>query len=169
MALQSFGSWTLFLFPNLYTVGRTPWTGNRPFARPLPTNKRKINAQRHPCLEWNSNLGSQYSSGQRHFMPQNARPQCWNTKYNDVVIGCCPSTVRRRDALTIEWLRWRLCFPFNFPGRRKFLAFISRIHLHVTVRNGVHVGESYRDWMWSSSAILWILNSWFDRIWNHKD
>jgi hypothetical protein len=26
-----------FLFLNLYTVGRTPWTGDRPFARPLPT------------------------------------------------------------------------------------------------------------------------------------
>jgi hypothetical protein len=40
MALQSL--WTLaplFQFLNLYTVGRTPWTGDQPIARPLPTHK----------------------------------------------------------------------------------------------------------------------------------
>jgi hypothetical protein len=34
--------WTLaafFQFPNLYTVGRTPWTGDQPVARPLPTHR----------------------------------------------------------------------------------------------------------------------------------
>jgi hypothetical protein len=49
MALQSFfGPWPLFQFLNLYTDGRTPWTGDQPVARPLPThtttqtqNKRK--------------------------------------------------------------------------------------------------------------------------------
>jgi hypothetical protein len=41
MALQSFGPWPLFLFRFviLYTVGRTPWTGDQPIARPLPTNR----------------------------------------------------------------------------------------------------------------------------------
>jgi hypothetical protein len=40
----------------LYTVGRTPWTGDQSVARPLPThgtNKHRINAHRHPFLEWN--------------------------------------------------------------------------------------------------------------------
>jgi hypothetical protein len=39
IALQPFvGSWHLIQFCNLfYTVGRTPWTGDQPVARPLPT------------------------------------------------------------------------------------------------------------------------------------
>jgi hypothetical protein len=28
-----------FSFVILYTVGRTPWTGNQPVARPLPTHR----------------------------------------------------------------------------------------------------------------------------------
>jgi hypothetical protein len=32
-------------------------------------HKHRINADRHPCLEWDSNLRSQRSSGRRHFMP----------------------------------------------------------------------------------------------------
>jgi hypothetical protein len=38
MVLQSFvGASPLFQFLNLYTVGRTPLTGDQPVARPLPT------------------------------------------------------------------------------------------------------------------------------------
>jgi hypothetical protein len=33
------GPWPLFQFLNLYTVGRTPWTGDQPVARPLPTRR----------------------------------------------------------------------------------------------------------------------------------
>jgi hypothetical protein len=36
-----------FSFLILYTVGRTPWTGDQPVARPLP-------AHRHPWLKWAS-------------------------------------------------------------------------------------------------------------------
>jgi hypothetical protein len=32
-------SWPLFQFLNLYRVGITPWTGDEPFARPLPTRR----------------------------------------------------------------------------------------------------------------------------------
>jgi hypothetical protein len=42
MALQPL--WTLAAFfqsLNLYTVGRTPWTGDQPVARPLPTHTTK--------------------------------------------------------------------------------------------------------------------------------
>jgi hypothetical protein len=36
MALQSFvGPWPLFSFLIVFTVGRTPWTGDQPVARPL--------------------------------------------------------------------------------------------------------------------------------------
>jgi hypothetical protein len=47
------GPWPLFQLLNLYTVSRTPWLGNQPVARPLPT--RRINVHRHPCLELDSN------------------------------------------------------------------------------------------------------------------
>jgi hypothetical protein len=52
------GPWPPFQFLNLYTVGRTPWTGDQPVARPLPTHRttqQRINAHRHPCLECDSN------------------------------------------------------------------------------------------------------------------
>jgi hypothetical protein len=38
------GSWPLFQFLNLYTVGRTPWTGDQLVARPLPA-RRTIQTQ----------------------------------------------------------------------------------------------------------------------------
>jgi hypothetical protein len=31
--------WSPFQFLNLYTVGRTPWTGDQPVARPLPAHR----------------------------------------------------------------------------------------------------------------------------------
>jgi hypothetical protein len=54
-----------FLIP--YTVGRTPCTGDQPVARPLPAHR--INAHRHPCLEWDSNPRPQRSSERREFTP----------------------------------------------------------------------------------------------------
>jgi hypothetical protein len=40
MALQSFvGPWPLFSFLIYYTVGRTPWMGDQPVARPLPSHR----------------------------------------------------------------------------------------------------------------------------------
>jgi hypothetical protein len=63
-------------FLNLKTVGRTPWTGDQPDSRPLPTqgNANRINADKHPCFEWDSNPRSQCSSGRRHFLPYTVRP-----------------------------------------------------------------------------------------------
>jgi hypothetical protein len=41
VALQPFvGPWPLFSFLILYTVGRTPWTGDQPVASPLPTHTK---------------------------------------------------------------------------------------------------------------------------------
>jgi hypothetical protein len=37
---SSVGPWPLFSFLILYTVGRTPWMGNQPVIRPLPTYRR---------------------------------------------------------------------------------------------------------------------------------
>jgi hypothetical protein len=40
MALQPFvGPWPLFSFLIIYTVCRTPWTGDQPIARPLPIHR----------------------------------------------------------------------------------------------------------------------------------
>jgi hypothetical protein len=64
------GPWPFFQFLDLYTVGRTHLTGDPP-RRYLHTrqHKHRINAHRHPCLEWNSNPRSQYLNGRRLFMP----------------------------------------------------------------------------------------------------
>jgi hypothetical protein len=56
-----------FSFLILHTVGRTPWTGDQPVTRPLPTHR--INIHRHPSLEYYSNPRSQCSCGRRRFMP----------------------------------------------------------------------------------------------------
>jgi hypothetical protein len=62
-----------FSFLVLFTVGRTPLTGDQPVAKPLPTH-RKTQTQnkrthRHPCLKWDSNPWSQCSSERRHSIP----------------------------------------------------------------------------------------------------
>jgi hypothetical protein len=55
----------------VYTVGRNPWPGDQPVARPPPAqdNTNRINAHRHRCLKWDSNIRSQCLSGRRQFMP----------------------------------------------------------------------------------------------------
>jgi hypothetical protein len=43
---------------NLYKVGRTPWTGDQPVARPPPTHRTTQTKNKHTetsCLEWDSN------------------------------------------------------------------------------------------------------------------
>jgi hypothetical protein len=61
------GPWPLLQFLNLHAVGRTPWTGDQPFTRPLPTHR--INARRHQCLERNLNPRSQCWSAGRQSLP----------------------------------------------------------------------------------------------------
>jgi hypothetical protein len=60
-----------------YTDGRTPWTGDQPFARPLLAHRTQAQNKRRqklPCLEWDSSLRSKRSSERRQFMPWTARP-----------------------------------------------------------------------------------------------
>jgi hypothetical protein len=49
-----------------YTYGRTPWTSDQPVARPLPTqdNTTQKDADKHPCLQRDSNPRSQQLTGQ---------------------------------------------------------------------------------------------------------
>jgi hypothetical protein len=51
-------------FLNPKTVVKTPWTGDQPAARPLPTQIQ--NKHEYPYLEWDSNSRSLRSSGRRH-------------------------------------------------------------------------------------------------------
>jgi hypothetical protein len=46
MARQPLWPWPLFQFLNLYTVGRTPWTGDEPVARPRPPNSTQTSMPR---------------------------------------------------------------------------------------------------------------------------
>jgi hypothetical protein len=55
----------------LYSFRRTPWRGISPWqGHYLNTeeHKHRINAQRHQCLEWDSNPQSQCLNGRRGFM-----------------------------------------------------------------------------------------------------
>jgi hypothetical protein len=104
MALQPL--WTVaafFQFLNLCTVGRTPWTGDQPVARPLPTHmitqtQNKRTQYRHPCLEWNSN----------------PRPECW--------AGEDGSCLRPRGQCNIWWF---IYLPF--------LWYIAYIMVYVSI------------------------------------
>jgi hypothetical protein len=66
-----------FIFWNLWiywTVGRIPWTGDQPDARPLPIqdNTTQKNVDTHSCLKRDSKPRSQFSSGRRQYVPQTA-------------------------------------------------------------------------------------------------
>jgi hypothetical protein len=70
MALQPFiVPWSLLQFHNLfYTVGRNPWTGDQPVARPVPTHRINAHANIH-VFEWDLSPRSQLSSERRQSMP----------------------------------------------------------------------------------------------------
>jgi hypothetical protein len=42
------GPWPLFQFLDLHTVSRTPWTGDQPVARPLPTHRTTQTQNKRP-------------------------------------------------------------------------------------------------------------------------
>jgi hypothetical protein len=56
---------------HIETFSRTPWTGDQPDSRPLPTqdNTTQKHADTHPCTKQDSNLRSQCSSGRRQYLP----------------------------------------------------------------------------------------------------
>jgi len=68
VAIQNFNFRNLQIY---LTFGTTPWTEDRPDARPLPSpdNTTQKKANTHPCLERDSIPRSQCSSGQRHYVP----------------------------------------------------------------------------------------------------
>jgi hypothetical protein len=78
-----------------YAVGRAPWMGGQPVARPLPNHR--INAHRHPCLEWDYNQGSQCLKGRIRFVSLTARP-LWSALVTPKVF-----------TLLSVWLIYRIC------------------------------------------------------------
>jgi hypothetical protein len=64
------GPWSLFNSLILYTVGRTPRTGDKPDEKPLLTHRITTAeyTHRHPHLEWVSNPRSRCFSGRRQFV-----------------------------------------------------------------------------------------------------
>jgi hypothetical protein len=65
---QNFNFW---IYKYIWTFVLTPWTGDNPDARPIPSqdNTTQKNADTHPCPGRNSNLRSQCSSGRRQYVP----------------------------------------------------------------------------------------------------
>jgi hypothetical protein len=67
---------------DLYTFGRTPWSSNRPVARPLPKyrtteTQNKRTQTKHQCPKWDLNSRSRLPSERRQFMLPNARYRDW--------------------------------------------------------------------------------------------
>jgi hypothetical protein len=79
IALQTFRPWPLFSFLILYTGGKDSLDGGSARRKAATcTQNNRINAHRHPCLEWDTNPRSQGSSGGRRFTTQTARPLIGN-------------------------------------------------------------------------------------------
>jgi hypothetical protein len=52
IALQLFGPWQPFRLLILYTIGRSPWTGDQPVTRPLPTHRTTQTQTSWPRVEF---------------------------------------------------------------------------------------------------------------------
>jgi hypothetical protein len=117
---------------DLITVGKAPWTGEQPVARPLPTRRttqtQNKRTYRYLCLEWDSNPRSQRSSEWRQFMPQTARPPSWaylttsvqNFDREENSQRCETKwlwPVSRQSAIpTFVWMYCRKCQESHFRG-----------------------------------------------------
>jgi hypothetical protein len=108
MALQPFaGHWPFLQFRNLfYTVGRTPWTGDQPVARPLYTHRTTQTQNKHiqtsmPSVGFESTSPASETAKTVHASDRAATAiGIWNinTLYSVVFI------------LTIVWMRcFKLC------------------------------------------------------------
>jgi hypothetical protein len=138
----------------VYTVSRSPWTGDQPVARPLPApgqHKHRMNAHRHPCLKWNSNTRSQCLSGRRQFMPKTARPLS-----SAVICGIrCKNSFVRRQAFGLvkamaegidEWCTKKELQPRPPPWETP---------LHVADRSLIRYTVLVSRAILSSCALLW--------------
>jgi hypothetical protein len=60
---QFFGPWQLFTFSNLYAVGRTPWMGDQPVARPLATQRTTQTQNKRKHIHTSSGIRTHDPSG----------------------------------------------------------------------------------------------------------
>jgi hypothetical protein len=111
------GTWLLFQFPDPIHSRVDTLNGvsaRREAATYTQDNTNRINAHRHPCLAWDSNLWPQCSSGRRQLMPQTARP------------------LRSADLLltySFQWFTGKSISHFpSIPNNRKSSSWEIRIH-----------------------------------------
>jgi hypothetical protein len=55
LALQPLWALAAFLFPDLFTIGRTPWTCDQPVAKPLPKHRTAQTQNKHIYYTLNIN------------------------------------------------------------------------------------------------------------------
>jgi hypothetical protein len=110
----------------LYTVRKTPWTGDRPVVRPLPTHRINAHTDIHALSEWDSSPRSQRSSERRRFMPQTARPlyPANHAFKNQINIF-----------LTLLWIFQHLSFHYLFLQNP--VSLISSIHATCAAHHNV--------------------------------
>jgi hypothetical protein len=118
----------------LYTVSRSPWTGDQPVARPryLHTgqHKHRINVHRHPCLQWDSNQRSRCLSEQRRFMPQNARPPWWSVHWlRRQLLAYCRILFLEEECIELKWLG----YPTLRNHRKRYFNATGRSNKHFLV------------------------------------
>jgi hypothetical protein len=66
LALQPLCARASFQFSDLFTIGRSPWTSDQLFARPLPKHRRAQTQNKH--IKWDMNPRPQRPSKRRQFM-----------------------------------------------------------------------------------------------------
>jgi hypothetical protein len=98
MALQPFvGPWPLLSFVILFThtVGLLGRGISLSQGRCLHAEQHRVNAHRHPYLEWNSKPRPQSSGGRRQFMPYTAR----------LLWSACGSSIRKKKLFVCLYFR----------------------------------------------------------------
>jgi hypothetical protein len=89
------GPWPLFQFLNPHVVGRTPWTGDQPVAKPLPTH-RTIQTQnkrtRHPRLSGTRTNDLSAQEGEDGLC---LRPRGHCGRRHGITLGNCSATLAR--------------------------------------------------------------------------
>jgi hypothetical protein len=133
------GPWPLFLVSQPYResaglLGRGISPSQSRY-RHTEKHKRRINAHRHPHLQWNSNPWPQCSSGRRQFIPQTAWP-LWSV----FEIPRVRIPAQRSTDLTAGFRRSCQC-----QWSRSFLSCWSHNHriIRCNINYAVHEGELF--------------------------
>jgi hypothetical protein len=120
IALQTFvGPWPLLQFLDLYTVGRTPWTGDQPVARPLPTHRT---TQTQTSMLW---------VGFEHTIPAIERENAvhaWDRAATAIgLLRFCWLSLCLTKALRHEGV-WEWMYRATFSWPRRYLEVNGQLH-----------------------------------------